>query len=116
MWLVGKNGWVPRNHQPAITPSESVRASIDVFQVNRLRAEIIRDLASHPEGSTTGDVGRRIDVDYRQIHKHVRALATQGIVGSSISSPGTGRHILYTLNRSALESNNKELLDYLLGK
>lgn len=107
---------MPRKHAPAVEPPERVRASIVVFQVNSLRAEIIRDLASHPEGSTTGDVGRRLNVDYRQVYGHIKTLDAAGILSSAESAPGTGRHIIYTLVPEALKALNKDFLNYLLGK
>ena len=107
---------MPRILPPSIEPPESVRASIVVFQANSLRAEIIRDLAAHTEGSTTGDIGRRMDVDYRLIHRHIKVLASFGVVESSESAPGTGRHVIYTLDEAQLRERNSAFMDYLLGK
>lgn len=107
---------MPSNHPSAIEPPENVRASIVVFQANSLRAQILRDLAAHPEGSTTGDIGRRLDVDYRLIHRHIRVLSSLNVVTSSESAPGTGRHIIYMLDAGALKARNTTFLNYLLGK
>lgn len=107
---------MPRILPPAIEPPESVRASIAVFQANSLRAEIIRDLAAHQEGSTTGDIGRRLDVDYRLIHRHIKILSSFGIVEHSESAPGTGRRVIYTLDQAELKARNLNFMNYLLGK
>lgn len=70
----------------------------------------------HPEGSTTGDIGRRLDVDYRQIYGHIKVLKGYDILEFAESAPGTGRNIIYTLKPDALKALNKSYLNYLLGK
>ena len=87
-----------------------------MFQVNSLRTKIIRELASHPEGSTTGDIGRRLKVDYRQIYGHIQVLKGYDILESGESAPGTGRNIIYTLKPNVVKALNREFLNYLLGK
>lgn len=107
---------MPKHYLPAAEPSEGVKASMVAFQVNNLRTEILRDLAGHPEGSTTGDIGRRLHIDYRQAHKHVKVLASIDLVVVVEPVPGTGRHPLYTLRTDRLRALNGDFIKYLLGR
>lgn len=105
---------MPRRYTPSSAPSEDARAAITVFQVNTLRSEVIRDLALHPEGSTTVESAYRLDVDYRVVYQHVQVLKREGILRLA-EEGGVRRGPVYTLDQQALESRNRALMRHLLG-
>lgn len=113
--MVGENGAVPRRYLPSIAPSEDVRAAMAIFQVNTLRAELIRDLALHPEGSTTVESASRLDVDYRVVYQHVQVLKQEGLLRLA-EADGSRRGPIYLLDEQALESRNRAFIRHLLGR
>lgn len=113
--MVGENESVPRRYMPSIAPSEDVRAAMSVFQVNSLRAEVIRDLALHPEGSTTVESAARLDVDYRQVYQHVQVLKREGLLRLA-EADGSRRGPVYLLDEQVLESRNRAFMQHLLGR
>lgn len=89
---------------------------MSVFQVGTLRAEIIRDLAQHPEGATTAEIGFRIGVIYQQVYKHVGQLKDEGIVTMLGQGTGYRRGPIYQLDRAALEAKAAAFMRHLLGE
>ncbi|WP_377973961.1 HTH domain-containing protein [Arthrobacter ulcerisalmonis] len=45
--------------------------------VNALRTSILRYLAQHPEGATSGEIGRDLNVDYRTVWRYLKEIETQ---------------------------------------
>ncbi|KHL01753.1 hypothetical protein LK10_14815 [Sinomonas humi] len=78
--------------------------------------EILRDLALHPEGSTTVEVASRIEADYRTVWSHVKLLKARGLVTAETAP--TTRHVgpLYKLDREALKEHFTVALGYTLGE
>lgn len=94
-----------------------VERALTVFNVNQLRAGVIRDLSKHPEGDTTGNIARRLEVDYRQVYAHVRILLAEGLVVTDADGVNqSGRRVLYSLKPGALEQQLAAYGKFLMGE
>lgn len=111
---VRENEPVPRRYTPSSAPSDA-RVAMTVFQVNALRSEVIRDLALHPEGSTTVESAYRLGVDYRVVYQHVQVLKREGLLRLAEENEGR-RGPVYMLDQQALENSNSAFMRYLLGR
>ncbi|MFC8041834.1 helix-turn-helix domain-containing protein [Paenarthrobacter sp. NPDC057355] len=91
---------------------------MSVFNVNGLRAAIIRDLSQHPGGETTGGIAKRIDVDYRQVYAHLRTLLAEGLVrDDGEQGPSqSGRRVLYRIDQEQLRRQFEAYVRFLSGK
>lgn len=103
---------MPVVYKSPIPLSPETERALIVFNVNTLRTEIIRDLSMHPDGETTGDIARRLDVDYRQVHKHVAALVAEGLV----STERSGRSVLYRIQPEVLSEQLRVFSRFLSGE
>lgn len=88
---------------------------MSLFQVGTLRAEIIRDLAQHPEGSTTREIAARVGVISQQVYRHIGQLKEDEVVIDLGQGDGYRRGPVYQLDRAALEAKNAAFLKHLLG-
>lgn len=92
---------------------------MSAFNVNGLRAAIIRDLSLHPAGDTTGSIAKRINVDYRQVYTHLRVLLDEGLVFRVDGEQGfaqSGRRVLYGIDQKQLRSRAEAYVRFLSGK
>lgn len=81
------------------------------------RAAILRYLVQHPEGATSGDIGRAIDIHYRTIWMDLRKLEAEGGVTSEEAADGRSSHWrVYKLRPEALEGAVSNFVDYVMGK
>lgn len=101
----------------SLTPlSLETEGALNVLNVNQLRAGIIRDLSRHPEGDTSGNIARRLGVDYRQVYTHVRVLVAAGLVATDSDAENqNGRRVVYSLKPGALEEQAAIYFRYLSG-
>ncbi|KRE61770.1 hypothetical protein ASG92_20495 [Arthrobacter sp. Soil736] len=109
------NREVPK-YVPLAIPG-STEESLNMLGVNALRSSILRYLAQHPEGATSGEIGRDIDVDYRTVWRYLKEIETQGGVTSE-QAEGKGqsdRWRVYKLNVDAREEAVKTYLGFLRG-
>ena len=92
--------------------------SLNLLGVNALRTSILRHLAQHPEGVTSGDIGRDLNVDYRTVWRYLKELESQGGVTTSLAEgKGTSdRWRIYKLDTSVREDAIATYLDFLRGK
>lgn len=93
-------------------------AALSMLGVNPLRTSILRYLAQHTEGATSGEIGRDLDVDYRTVWRYLKEIEAQGGV-SSEQAEGKGqsdRWRVYKLNMDAREQAVSEYLAFLRGK
>lgn len=84
---------------------------------NPVRSAIIRELTLNPDGRTSGEIGRVIDVHYRTVWIHLRKMEEDGLVQSS--DPGEGRSSnwrVYRLNRDELDTAVAQWLSYIHGE
>lgn len=110
-----QNGEVPEYVLPPL-PAEA-EAALTVLGINQLRSAILRHLAQHPEGATSGDIGRELGADYRTVWRYLKELETQGGVLSE-GAEGKGRSSrwrIYKLNIGARDAAIRKYLDFLGG-
>lgn len=111
-----QNGKVPEYVVPPLSPE--VEAALTMLGVNPLRSAILRFLAQHPEGATSGDIGRELGADYRTVWRYLKELELQGGVTSE-EAEGKGqssRWRIYKLNLAARDAAVRTYLDFLDGK
>lgn len=84
--------------------------------VNPLRSAILRYLAQHPEGATSGDIGREIEAHYRTVWRYLKELEAEGGVTSEEGASGKSSHWrVYRLNREGRDTAVRRYLGYLDG-
>jgi ArsR family transcriptional regulator len=108
---------MPRTYKPLPgQPPEAGKALI-VFNANALRAAVIRDLAQHPGGDTTGGIAKRIGVDYRQVYAHIKTLEAEGLV-SAAGETGvrSGHRVQYSIDLGRLREQGLIYMRYLAGE
>lgn len=89
---------------------------IEIFGMTPLRAEILRHLWQHPDGSTSGEIGRFLDVNYRTVARHLVRLEELGVVESDADADRQGVRVVYRINADGFDAAVSELLQYLKGK
>lgn len=98
--------------------SLEVEAALTMLGINQLRSAILRHLAQHPEGATSGDIGRELGADYRTVWRYLKELEPQGGVTSG-EAEGKGRSPrwrIYKLNVAARDAAIRTYLDFLDDK
>jgi ArsR family transcriptional regulator, arsenate/arsenite/antimonite-responsive transcriptional repressor len=114
---VGENYGVPRIYKPIPGLPPEVGNALTVFNANTLRAAIIRDLAQHPDGDTTGNIAKRIGVDYRQVYVHIKTLEAEALVSAEgEAGDRSGQRIQYSINLGRLREQGLVYMRYLLGE
>lgn len=88
---------------------------IELFGLTPLRAEILRYLSLHPEGVTSGEVGRALTANYRTIARHLVRLEELGVVESDATEQRQGVRVLYRINPRKLALAARLLLRYVSG-
>lgn len=111
-----QNNGMSRYVRPSTPLPERVEAAIASLGVNPLRTAIFRFLWQHPEGSTSGDIGRALDVDYRTVLWHLRQLERLGPIASDAGEQRHGQRVLYRINEKAFNAAADELLRYIRGE
>lgn len=90
-----------------------------MFGANPIRGAIIRELAQHPEGMTSGAVERALDASYQTVFRHLQALVATGLVTTD-STDSTeaqhGRRVIYALDAAAVSAALGDYLAYLLPR
>lgn len=91
--------------------------SLNMLGVNVLRTSILRYLAQHPDGATSGEIGRDLDVDYRTVWRYLKEIETQrGVTSQHAEGKGqSDRWRVYKLNVEAREDAISTYLDFLRG-
>lgn len=85
-----------------------------MFGVNSIRGAIIRILAQHPEGMTSGAIERELETSYHTVFRHLQVLSGTGLVAPSAEDVHQGRRTIYTIDRAAVTRAITEYQDYLL--
>lgn len=108
---------MPRIYKPLPGQSLEAEKALNVFNANTLRAAVIRDLAQHLDGDTTGNIAKRIGVDYRQVYTHIKTLEAEGLV-SAAGEAGVrnGRRVRYSLDLGRLREHGLTYMRYLSGE
>lgn len=88
---------------------------MSAFGVSPIRAAVIRELARHPEGATSGQIARHLEAAYHTVFRHLRELEDLGLVDSDAEDDRQGQRVVYRLNRDARDHEAAKLLAYLDG-
>lgn len=83
---------------------------------NPIRGAIIRVLAQHPKGMTSGAIERELSASYQTVFRHLQQLVAAGVVATDGEQAHHGRRVIYTLDREAVTATLSEYRDYLLSK
>ena len=111
-----QNEGVSRYVRPATPLPERAEAVIGILGVNPLRAAIFRTLWQHPEGATSGDIGRSIGTGYKTVLWHLQQLEEARVVESDAGERRIGQRVLYRVNEKAFEEAAAEFLRYAKGE
>lgn len=108
---------MPRIYKPVPGQPQEAAKALSVFNANTLRAAVIRDLAQHSDGDTTGNIAKRIGVDYRQVYAHIKTLEGEGLV-SATGEAGvrSGQRVQYTIDLGRLREQGLIYMRYLSGE
>lgn len=87
-----------------------------MFGANPIRGAIIRMLAEHPAGMTSGAIERALNVSYQTVFRHLQALVVSGLVTTDSPEAHHGRRVIYTLDRAAVSAALTDYLSYLLAQ
>ncbi|WP_417235507.1 winged helix-turn-helix domain-containing protein [Arthrobacter sp.] len=88
---------------------------ISLLGINPLRIEILRYLARHPEGGTSGAIGKEVGAAYKTVLWHLKQLEEQNFVLSDGEGNRRGQRVLYRLNLAAFEGGLRSLEAYVKG-
>ena len=86
------------------------------FGMNRVRAAIVRYLALHPEGATSGQISRDLGAAFQTVFRHLQDLEEQNFIVSDGTQNRHGQRVIYQLNRAARDKALAEYANYLDGK
>ena len=89
---------------------------IELFSMTPLRAEILRYLWQHPNGATSGEIGRFLDANYRTVARHLIRLEELGGIESDADAERQGVRVVYRINATGFDAAASNLLQYLKGK
>lgn len=106
---------MPRYVQPSTPVPHEVAAVISLLGINPLRIEILRYLAQHPEGGTSGAIGKEVGAGYKTVLWHLKQLEEQEFVLSDGAEKERGQRVLYQLNLGSFEAGLKSLEAYVKG-
>jgi predicted transcriptional regulator len=87
-----------------------------IFGATPLRVAVFRHLWQHPEGSTSGDIGRALGAGYKTVLWHLQQLEALGAVDSDAGERRIGQRVLYTVNEAAFNDAAADFLKYATGK
>lgn len=108
---------MPRIYKPLTGLPQEAGKALSVFNANTLRAAVIRDLAQHPGGDTTGNIAKRIGVDYRQVYTHIKTLEAEGVVSAAAEiGVRNGQRVHYSINLDRLKEQGLVYMRYLSGR
>ena len=103
-----------RRYEPAVPLPGTVQEAVDVLLLTTVRLEILRDLARHPEGSTTVEIAARIDANYRTVWTHMKPMKEHGLVTAEGSVDRLGP--VYRIVPEQVEKAFAVTRDYALGR
>lgn len=86
-----------------------------MFGANPIRGAIIRVLAQHPEGMTSGAIERELGTAYQTVFRHLQALVAEGAVKTDGNEVHHGRRVIYRLDTDVVTKTLSEYRAYLLA-
>ena len=107
---------MPRIYKPLPGQPQEAAKALSVFNTNTLRAAVIRDLAQHLDGDTTGNIAKRIGVGTGR-SRGLEALEAEGLV-SAVGEVGVrnGQRIHYSIDLGRLRECGRAYMSYLSGE
>lgn len=88
---------------------------MEAFGVNELRGAIIRTLAQHPEGMTSGQIERELDAAYQTVFRHLKTLVAAGVVTVDGDEVRQGQRSIYRIDLNVVNQALMDYRRYLLG-
>ena len=111
-----QNEMVPRLVQAKNPLPEEAARAVLILGLNPLRAEVLRYLFLHPEGASSGEIGKAVGTGNGTVHNHMVQLQKQGIVSTHDGKePTPGQRVLYVVNRKAFDQAAAALLAHIKG-
>lgn len=107
---------MPRYVQPEIPMPEMVLRMTSILGIPPLRAEILRYLASHAGGATSGEIAAAIGTRYQTVQRNLEQLEELGAVNASVSIPRQGHRVVFSLNREVLSRAIEQTAAYVDGQ
>lgn len=107
---------MPRYASPSAPLPDAATKAAEMFGANPIRGAIIRELAQHPEGMTSGAVERALDASYQTVFRHLQALVATGLVATDSTEAQHGKRVIYTLDADAVSAALGDYLAYLLAR
>lgn len=111
-----QNEGVSEYVRPTTAIPERAEAVIAILGVTPLRAEILRYLWQHPEGGTSGDIGRSIGTSYKTVLWHLKQLEASGAVDTNAREDRVGQRVIYSVDQGAFNDAAADFLRYVKGK
>ncbi|MDO5752448.1 winged helix-turn-helix domain-containing protein [Arthrobacter sp.] len=112
---IRQNEGVTQYVRPTTAIPERAEAVIGILGVNPLRAEILRYLWQHPDGGTSGDIGRSIGTGYKTVLWHLKQLESTGAVDTNARENRIGQRVIYSINQNAFNDATDDFLKYVKG-
>ncbi|WP_219816048.1 MULTISPECIES: helix-turn-helix transcriptional regulator [unclassified Arthrobacter] len=107
---------MPRLVQAKNPLPEDAAQAVSILGLNPLRAEVLRHLFLHPEGSSSGEIGEAVGTGHRTVHNHLIQLEEQGIVATHDGKGRRlGQRVLYVVNPDAFDQAVAALLAHIKG-
>jgi len=107
---------MPRYASPPTPLPDAATKAVEMLGANPIRGAIIRVLAQHPNGLTSGAIERELGVSYQTVFRHLQQLVAVGVVTTDGEEVHHGRRVIYTLDRQAVITTLSEYRDFLLAE
>lgn len=108
-----QNRRVPKYANPDPALPSGVSKVARVFGINLVRLTILRELQTHDEGLTTGDLAKRLDIPRQTVVRHIRSLENEDLVHSNTANR-RGDRVQYMADRTQLAVALDDLRTYVL--
>lgn len=109
------NEGMPRYASPSTPLPDAATKAAEMFGANPIRGAIIRILAQHPGGMTSGAIERELSASYQTVFRHLQMLVATGLVTTDSPEAHHGRRVIYTLDTEAVSTALSDYLAYLLA-
>lgn len=87
-----------------------------ILGIPQLRAEILRYLSQHPEGSTSGEIAAELGTRYQTVQRHLEQLEDLKAVEASVKPPRQGHHVIFKIKPEVLAEAMEKNTSYIQGK